>query len=221
MAAVRAAAEIGADGVEVDVWLSADKHLIVNHDRTHGGLALPTSTWAELARVAPPAELEEVLGAAGSMRVNVEIKAGRSAPYNLEVARTVARFLDSSTLSSRCLVSSFSLAICEEVHRASPERPVGWLVRRRPARFAIDQVVRSRLTSAHFSFSRVSRQIADLASKNGIDLHVWTANLPRDIDRMLDLGVAALITDDVVLAQDLRERHRPRPASNDGVDWGS
>lgn len=36
-AAVADARDIGADGVEIDVWLTGDKDLIVNHDRTMGG----------------------------------------------------------------------------------------------------------------------------------------------------------------------------------------
>lgn len=205
--AVAAAREIGADGVEIDVWLTGDKYLIVNHDRTLGAYSLPTSTFAELTAIAPLSELADVLAAARDMRINVEIKSTRSAPYNLSVARAVAQFLDSSSVSNQCLVSSFSLRVCQEVRRASPERQVGWLVQNRPAGFVLDRVVRCRLTSAHLPFWRVGPSVAERASRLGIELHVWTANLRRDIDRMLDLGVGAVITDDVVLARELRDRH--------------
>lgn len=204
-----AANEIGADGVEFDVWLTGDKHLIVNHDRTVGGRSIPSTRRVDLTSDAELASLDEVLVAAGSMRINVEIKSTRSAPYNLSVARDVAAFLDASAVSSRCLVSSFSLAICDEVRRVSPERKVGWLVERRPASFVLEQVVGHRLTSAHFAFSRLNASVSHDARRRGIELHVWTPNLARDIERMLDLDVDALITDDVVLARELRDRHRP------------
>ena len=207
MGAVAAAHDVGASGVEIDVWLTSDKYLIVNHDRTLGRYALPHSTLAELRGIRPVAELAEVLDAAGDMRINVEIKSTRSVPYNLSVARSVAQFLDSSVVSAQCLVSSFSLGVCGEVRRVSPQRPVGWLVQNRPARVVLDQVVRHQLTSAHFPFSRVSPAVAERASGLGVELHVWTANLRGDIDRMLDLGVGALITDDVILALELRSRH--------------
>ena len=204
-----AANEIGADGVEVDVWLTSDKSLVVNHDRAVGGRSIPSTRRVDLTSDAELASLDEVLVAAGSMRINVEIKSTRSSPYNLSVARDVAAFLDVSAVSSRCLVSSFSLAICDEVRRVSPERKVGWLVERRPASFVLEQVVGHRLTSAHFAFSRLNASVAHDARRRGIELHVWTPNLARDIERMLDLDVDALITDDVVLARELRDRHRP------------
>jgi len=210
VAAVAAARDVGADGVEVDVWLSADKYLVVNHDRTLRGRSIPAATLAQLREAGEVATLDEVLASSGSMRINVEIKSTRSAPYNVRVAQAVAMFLDESPVSNQCLVSSFSLAVCDEVRRVSPERRVGWLVTRRAAHAVLDHVVDSRLTSAHFAFSRVTPSVAARARELGVELHVWTPNLRRDIERMLDLGVGAVITDDVLLAQDLRARHRSK-----------
>ena len=208
VAAVAAANDVGADGVEIDVWLTNDKYLIVNHDRTVGGQSIPATRRVDLTSDAELASLDEVLVAAGSMRINVEIKSTRSAPYNSSVAREVAAFLDASAVSSQCLVSSFSLAICDEVRRVSPERKVGWLVERRAAALVLEQVVAHRLTSAHFAFSRLNPSVVQEARRHGIELHVWTPNLARDIERMLELDVDAVITDDVVLARELRDRYR-------------
>jgi glycerophosphoryl diester phosphodiesterase len=208
VAAVRCARDIGADGVEIDVWLAADKCLVVNHDRTLGGRALSSLTYAAICEVAPLARLDEVLDAAGQMRINVEIKSTRLVPYNLSVARAVSEFLDASPASPQCLVSSFSLRICEEVRRTSPARRVGWLVARKSANVVLDQVLRSGLTSAHLPFSRVSQHVAHRSRQLGVELHVWTPNVRRDIGRMLDLDVDALITDDVFLAQELRAGHQ-------------
>jgi glycerophosphoryl diester phosphodiesterase len=208
VAAVAAAAQIGADGVEIDVWLTSDKHLIVNHDRVVARRPIPSTPRATITALSPLASLEDVLVAAADLRVNVEIKATRSSSYNMAVARAVSDFLDSSPASSRCLVSSFSLAICDEVRRLSPERRVGWLVGRRPHRSVLDEVAKSGLTSAHLAFSRVNAAVVDRAENLGVELHVWTPNLRRDLDHMIDLGVGALITDDVVLALELREDRR-------------
>jgi glycerophosphoryl diester phosphodiesterase len=120
----------------------------------------------------------------------------------------VGEFLDASPASSQCLVSSFSLRICEEVRRTSLARRVGWLVARQSADVVLDQVLRSDLTSAHLPFSRVSEHVANRSRQLGVELHVWTPNVRRDIDRMLDLDVGALITDDVLVAQELRAGHQ-------------
>ena len=211
MEAIAAARDVGADGVEFDVWLSADKSLIVNHDRTVAGHSIPATPLTQLRARRPVAQLGEVIAAAGEMRINVEIKSTRSAPYNRDAARAVAEFLDGSPASDQCLVSSFSLDVCDEVRRVSPQRRVGWLVTRRPAHAVLDQVAQHALTSAHFAFSRVTPSVTERARALGIELHVWTPNLRRDIDRMLELRVGAVITDDVMLAQELRAEHRSTP----------
>lgn len=208
VAAVAAARDIGADGVEFDVWMTADKHLIVNHDRTVGGRSIPASARAQLAGPGEMASLEAAMAAAGPMRLNVEIKSTRSLPYNLGVARAVAEFLDAWPTPDQCLVSSFSLRVCDEVRRVSPRQKVGWLVQYRSASFALAQVVSHGLTSAHLPFSRLSPAVVEHAAHRGVELHVWTPNLARDLSRMLDLAVDAVITDDVVLAMDLRTHHR-------------
>jgi glycerophosphoryl diester phosphodiesterase len=216
VAAMAAARDVGADGVELDVWLTVDKHLVVNHDRTIAGRDVTSSTWLDLTggpSAPAPASLAPVVEAAGGLRINVEIKSTRSAPYNLSVARSVAEFLDASPSSARCLVSSFSLAVCEEVRRVAPTRPVGWLTHRHRGADVLDQVVRSGLTSAHLPFSKVTPELARRALGLGVELHVWTPNLARDIDRMLELEVGAVITDDVPLARALRDR---RGAATDG-----
>lgn len=202
--AVASAREIGADGVEIDVWLTADKDLIVNHDRSLEGRDVLRSTRRQIDAVASIATLGEVLDAAGELRINVEIKSTRSLRYNLAAAGAVAQYLDTSRVSNRCLVSSFSLDICDEVRRLSPERKVGWLVTRQPADDVLQSVVARHLTSAHFPFLRVNRTVALRAATLGVELHVWTPNRDRDLNRMLALGVAAIITDDVPLAMALR-----------------
>lgn len=204
--AVAAACENGADGVEIDVWLTSDNHLVVHHDRVVAGVDIPGSTRAQVLARTPVAHLGEVLEAAGHLAVNVEIKAIRSSPYDVSVARAVTAFLEEFDSAHRCLVSSFSLEICDEVRRLSPHRQVGWLAQRRPVTSVLRKVLSSGLTSAHLHFSRVNEAAAQRAADLGIELHVWTVNRERHIDRMLELGVAAIITDDVSLARARREQ---------------
>ena len=217
VAAVAAACAVGADGVEIDVWRTRDGHLVVNHDRCVQGLSLPETRRPELGQLrgAPPAALEEILEAARDLRINVEIKATRSPSYNMAVARDVASYLDSSAKSDQCLVSSFSLEVCEAVRAASPTRPVGWLLSRQPALGALGEARNRRLTSLHLPYARASARVLREAAESGIEIHVWTPNLERDLGAMLARGVDALITDDVPMARRLRERlreaHSPGP----------
>lgn len=99
LAAFRRALEHGAEGIELDVALSADGVAVVLHDTTvdrttDGSGAVADLTLAELRALdagdgEPVPTLDEVLAlAAGRAEVNIEIKAADAAPA---VAEVVAR----------------------------------------------------------------------------------------------------------------------------------
>ena len=201
VAAVERALALGADGVEVDVWRVPQGDLVVHHDRWRGTQDLTRADANELGDVA---HLGEILSHAGDMRVNVEVKATRSSRYNRAVAGAVAEYLDETAPGPRTLVSSFSLEVCREVRRLSPRRRVGWLTHRQPALQVLATVRDAGLTSAHLPFAKVTPEVAAQARREGIELHVWTPNLRRDVERMIALEVGAVITDDVPLALELR-----------------
>lgn len=152
MAAFLAACELGADGIELDVQLSADGVPVVVHDPVlyHDGEAFhlrrpnaaPASLrpvfvgsvgFAELTsapvvfpdgRRAPLARLEEVLDALPEwVWLDVELKAGWT--YDPRLVPVVSGCLGARP--ERCLVSSFDHVVLAELHRIAPEVPLAAL----------------------------------------------------------------------------------------------
>ena len=51
----------------------------------------------------------------------------------------------------------------------------------------------------------VNEELVEKAHRMGIAVNVWTPDEEADIDRMLDLGVDTIITDDATLGMKLRD----------------
>lgn len=215
VAAVRAALRCGADGVEVDVRLTADGVLAVSHDPglgrlTVSDLPVATSTWEQLRQAASSSGLvlacvEDVLLAAQGRRVVLELK---KPPPGQGAARRTAlavagqlRLLQRQGLALEVTVSSFSPELVGHVRVLLPartgvrtallgrplDRPSGLL--RHAVEAGHDEV------QPHVLALRATPQVVAAAHRLGVAVCPWTVNRPSDVRRFERLGVDALITD--------------------------
>ncbi len=131
--AFRKAVEHGADGVELDVWLTSDGRVVVNHDPTikenYGAdLKVKESTLDELREYDFLGEriptLEEVYEALpDDAIVNVEVKDVDAALPSLEIVKGYGAL-------DRTIFSSFHEEALELIRDASPEARIALLVGR-------------------------------------------------------------------------------------------
>jgi glycerophosphoryl diester phosphodiesterase len=195
--AFRAARRAGADGVELDVRLTADGQLAVHHDRHVPHAPSITNVRAsELPAYVPL--LPEALGACEGMSVNVELKHDAGTDPERRVAAVAA-----STLAGRrsVIVSSFDPDALSVVRRLAPDVPCGLLVD-----WKIDPMAGLSLAdslgcaSLHPFVTQVDATLVEAACCAGLGLHVWTVNADADLREMAALGVQAVITDRVAAA---------------------
>ncbi len=215
VAAVSAALAAGADGVEVDLRLTADGVLAVSHDPDLSRLAgLPvavaTSPWSALEMAADRggvqlARLEHVLAAAAGRRVVLELKKPPPGPAaETRTALAVAgrlRALEHAGAPLDVTVSSFSPSLVGAVRALLPaSSTVRTALLGRP----LDQVaalLRRALDAGHDEIHpHVLPLLADssvVASAHTLGMAVlpWTVNRRRDVRRLHRLGVDGLITD--------------------------
>ncbi len=144
--AFKKAADLGADGVELDVRRTSDGVLVIHHDQvvggalddsgpedsSGGGLRIETSDHAELPSWLPT--LEEVLQACAEagLIVNVEVKsevAGPSHDPKERCAKQTAAACASGTFidPSRLVLSSFSIEALIAVRNEAPGLALAWL----------------------------------------------------------------------------------------------
>lgn len=206
--AFQLAVDMHADGVELDVHLSADGQLIVCHDekidRTSSGTGeIKSMTLAELRALSfdnhkegysgvPVPTLEEVyaLLAPTGLSVNVEIK-GRDPRIPAMCCELAGKY----GMTGRVIYSSFyhpSLLLVQENDTHLPIAPLysneivyPWLY---AASFGACAV------HPHFSALTVSPAMIVECHRRGIRVHYWTVDRPEGIRRVAEAGCDAIIS---------------------------
>lgn len=190
------AVALGADGVELDVRLTADGWLAVLHDaHLQDGRPLATVAAADLPEEIPL--LDAALAACGALLVNVEIKsdeAGAGVPLVPGVAVAVAAWGGSA------LVSSFDPVTVDAAAAAGlptaqltflPDRPIGELV---------EWVAGRGLIAWHPHHATLDEAAIDVAHDAGLAVNTWTVDAPERIVELAAWGIDGIVTNDVPTA---------------------
>lgn len=210
LAAFERALELGADGIELDVRLSADRVPVVIHDATvdattDGSGRVANMTVAQLQRLDAGSwfglsyadlripTLEEVLAAVGSeLLVNIELKGSGLAGRRL--VRAVVELVEGFRLTERVLISSFNPLHLVHVHRAAPGIPTGLLYSGRFFPVFAQAVSPQPYAALHPGVAVLDRKHVDWIRRHDYRVHVWTVDNPSDMRRLISWGVDAIIT---------------------------
>jgi len=215
--AIERAIADGADYVEIDVRLTADKVPVLLHDRDLRRVAgKPVPVWEmdlkevrrldagswfhpRFAGVGIPT-LEEVIEVVDDRaRIYLEIKPSRHTP---DLTRIVVELLQDKDYVDRVLLGAMDPEILREARSLEPEIRTSLFVHT-----AIGEPDRSLLDALGLRAAITTVQDIQQARRHGHELHVWTVNDRREMSRFIDMGVDNIITDrPEVLAELLRER---------------
>jgi glycerophosphoryl diester phosphodiesterase len=194
------ARRVGADGVELDVRLTADGALAVHHDADIPGLG-PV---CELVVGQLPAHvplLADALAASEGMVVNLEIKNAPQDPgwdAGEAVAALTAAAIDEAGWTDRVIVSSFQVETLRAVQAADGRLALGALwpfVTDQSA--ALAEAAGAGFRAVHPFVSTVGPDLVERAHAAGLAVNVWTVNAPEDLQAMVALGADVVITDRV------------------------
>lgn len=197
---VRRALELGAHGIEIDVWL-ADGEIVVIHDgtlerTTNGTGAVSRKTLAELRsldagqgeRIPTLREVFETVDRRAF--INIELKGRRTAG---PVSDLIAEFVKQRGWRYEdFVVSSFSRAELRAV--GDPHIPIALLLAR-PTRLYPLSARSVRASSVNPALRYVTRRFVEDAHRRGLRVFVYTVNEPADIARMREWGVDGVFTD--------------------------
>ena len=208
LAAFAAAADQGADGIELDVRLSRDGQPVVAHDptleRVSGGADLRAV--AELgARALAAADagggqgvptLAEVLALARARRLAVNVEMKRDAPDRKAIVVATARLLSSWDPRHPIVVSSFDpfmlagfAALCGRPRALLLHRDAAWHQR---ASFTAGPLG---VFAVHIERTLASPEAVRRWHARGMRVNVWTVNDEREARDLRGIGVDGLITD--------------------------
>ena len=213
VAAVAAALDGGADGVEIDVRLTADGILVCSHDPDLlrlAGTPLPVAgVTARVLRGNPlagghlTATLAEVLAAArvrGRPRVIVEAKPTGSEVLGVSTAEALHRLLAGAARGLDLAVSSFDPVLLGRIRRQLAGTAIRTALIGRPSDPATT-VLRATLEGghdelhAHVRSVRADPDVVAIAQRLGVSITCWTVNRRAHAQLLRQLGVDAVITD--------------------------
>lgn len=216
--AFSSALQKGADGVELDVKLTADGHLVILHDskveRTTNGAGRISSLTLEAVRRLDAGSwfnpafsgekvplLEEVFELIGKDKlINIEMK-NYSTPFD-GLALKVSELIKRHNNSGQIILSSFYASNLNTAMRALPGISCGLLAM--PG--ALGVWARSfgfmfgDYQALHLHISDASREQIQRAHRLKRRAHVWTVNSPEMILQLREWGADGIITDDPAAA---------------------
>ena len=221
LAAFQAAVATGAPMIELDVMFSRDRKPVVIHDATlerttNGHGAVKDFTVAELKKLDAGSwfdprfadqrlpQLSEVLNLMGDQtRVNIEIKGHTYEPGHPPdaIEKQIAAMVKKKNLQNAILISSFEIDFLVQI-ASMPDPPAIALLSNTPASPRIvDICTHLSAFSWHPDHRVVTPDQVDRMHHAGIKVFPYTVNTCRDYEKMIDMNVDGVITDDPLLAE--------------------
>lgn len=196
-------------GSEFDVWLTADSALVVNHDASFGGLAMETSTLAELQQLTlangermPSLEDYFTAAATTSTRLILELKHHSTAERETAAVQRIVAMAERFGLSERMEYISFSLHACREFVRLAPAgTPVLYL----SGDLSPAELHAMGITGIdyHHSVIKTHPEWVEQAHALGMTVNVWTVNDADTMQWLISLHVDLITTNAPTLLQSI------------------
>ncbi len=229
--AFEGAIDAGADLVELDVRLTSDRVPVIVHDldvsiTTDGSGRVHELTLGEIKRLdasrgrgerAEVPTLDEALELlSGRVGVNIEIKnlpeePAFDSPREAAVEKTLST-LQAVAFSGPVVVCSFNWLSIERVLALEPSVPTGFLTVAAIDPWASLTYVKAKshsLVLPHaIALESAGREFVDAAHADGVRVGTWTVDDAPTIERLFEMKVDALATNDPAVAVPIRDRVR-------------
>ena len=194
---------VGVFGSEIDVWLTADDKLIVNHDRVYKGtdINMEKSTLKEITSIVLPngeniPTLDAYLRLVATKpntRLILEMKSLSDLKREDLAAEKIIKALRKYNLLDRTDIIAFSINACLAFKKLMPDGRIFYL----NGDLAPRSIKKLGLTGIDYSMSvlRKNPKWVEQAHKEGLEVNVWTVDEEADMKYFIDLGVDYITTD--------------------------
>ena len=204
MEAFKKAVELDAYGIETDVHMLYDGSLVMYHDTVIKEIGqsifkFDGKTVGKTLKMAPFFEDMLAYYSKTGKVLNIEIK--DESGFYLEVGETVVKLLKKYNMEEKTIISSFNHRIIAKIKENHPEFKVGALYWAKNGLDIVAYCKKYGIDAVHPHFTDVDRDFVELCHNNGIAVNVWTVNTTEDLNRMRDIGVDIVMTDNIPLAK--------------------
>jgi glycerophosphoryl diester phosphodiesterase len=200
------ALEMRSDMIEIDLHLTRDGEVVVMHDaeleRLGGVGEVADASLADVRRLdagggARVPTLEEVLDGFGErIPFNLEIKWSTSGDYP-DLERLVLAALQRRGLVADSLLSSFRASVLERLRAGAPDARLAVLTSPREQLSLEEAIVVAISLGAEAlnpHFVQVDAGLVDRAHREGLGVNVYTVDAPKEMRRLIGLGVDGIFT---------------------------
>lgn len=211
IASLREAQANGFWGSEVDVHLTSDNAVIVNHDNDIQGISIHDNTFDAFKEIRlnngeNVPTLDSYLKRAKKSRTTVlvlELKSQGSKERDHLLAEISIQKLKDHGLykPERVIFISFSLDACEYIAKAAPEFTNQYL----SGNLSPDELKEKGINGFDYHYKIVFKnpELVQRAHELGMSVNVWTVNKKEDIEKCIEAGVDFITTDEPLLAREL------------------
>lgn len=221
IAALRGVAPLGIYASELDVWITPDDVVVVNHNNTFPTDAknryIQDTPYTEMGDIRlqngePVPTLEEYIKVARELgiRLVIEIKTQRVSADGTHTAReNNDRVIDASIALVKkydyvgmCDWIAFDYTNCKRIVSALPGSMVEYL----NGDYAPGTCFNDGIMGIDYTMTKLTDAWIEKAHELGMIVNVWTVNSSSDILNWINKGVDFITTNDPVLCKDLTEK---------------
>ncbi|MFB9109104.1 glycerophosphodiester phosphodiesterase [Flavobacterium gyeonganense] len=201
--AFQKALELNSDGIELDVHISADEHIIVMHDETidkmtNGKGDINTYTLSELKSFLVAGKfqiptLNEVFDLVDKKCfINVELK---NADTSKNVVSLIEKYITEKGWNyEHFIISSFDWNALKEVQKLNPNIPIGVLTEEDlDMALAFAETIKAK--AIHPDFQLLNKEKVLQIQEKGFLVFPWTVNSEEDIQKVKSYNVNGIISD--------------------------
>jgi glycerophosphoryl diester phosphodiesterase len=204
LASLNNAIELGAYGSELDVWITTDDVIILNHDATYGGVNIENSPYSVIAPLRlsngePLPTLQQCIDIAKQQtqsdktKLIIEIKTHSTDANNKRCLDAVVRMVNDNGAADLVDYIAFSSYVCQELIKSNPQHRVAYLN---------GNLTPATLIAVGYwgldyeqGVLRSHSGWINEAKAAGLTTNVWTVNIESDMRYFINLGVDFITTD--------------------------
>ena len=200
LASIKKAIDLGADGVEIDVFKCLTGEIVVFHDKsldklTNGIGLIEEKTLAELKELRVldsqeqiPTLLEVIKSIDEDVFLNIELKGRNTAEGSLDLVKKHVK------KSDNILFSSFNWDELKDLRKLDSEIKIALITREDPL-LAINPALSLNAIAINPSYKSLNKNNTSEIYKAGLKIYTWTVNDTVQISEMINLEVHGIITD--------------------------
>lgn len=200
-ASLQRAVDLGIYGSELDVYITRDGALLLNHDATINGINIENSTFEELKDVRLSngetipllKDAVEIVNKQGRTKLIIEIKPHADAANENRAVDAVLQLVEDSRVEKLVDYISFSRNVCNRIIEKSPESRVAYLA----GNLSPEKLKSDGYWGLDYSSEVLKNNSTWIgnAQKIGLTTNVWTINTTADFEYFIEMGVNFITTD--------------------------